>query len=87
VARVLVVDLTPGGNHARTGVIARRLRDGGHEVVLAGPGVTADEVAAAAVQEDAVAIAVPLGDSSGAASVADRLAAYAADDIVVFAAD
>jgi methylmalonyl-CoA mutase cobalamin-binding subunit len=87
VARVLVVDLSAGGNPARTGATARRLRDGGHEVVLVGPGVAADQLATAAVQEDAVAIAVPAADSSAAGPLADALTAYGAGDIVVLAVD
>ena len=80
-----MVRLLVGGLPGRT---VRLLRDAGHEVVLVDPGVSADQLAATAVQEDVVAIALaesdtnrPLGD------VPDALSAYDAGDIVVFAVD
>ena len=64
------------------------LRDAGHEVVLVDPGVSAEQLAAIAVQEDVVAVALadtgvalPWGD------VPDALAAQGADGVVVFATD
>jgi methylmalonyl-CoA mutase cobalamin-binding subunit len=66
---------------------ARVLRDTGHEVVLAGPGVSAAELAAAAIQEDVTAVALVDADPSvDPAAVPDALAAYGAGDIVVFEA-
>jgi methylmalonyl-CoA mutase cobalamin-binding subunit len=77
--RVLVGGLAPGA--------VRELRDGGHEVVLVETGVSAERLAASAIQEDVVAIAVLETDSDlDPGDVAAALAAYDADDIVVFAA-
>jgi len=66
----------------------RRLRDAGHEVVLATPGVSAVHLAAAAIQEDVVAIGlVSVADDDETGAVPDALAAYDAGDIVVFSVD
>jgi methylmalonyl-CoA mutase cobalamin-binding subunit len=74
--RLLVAGLSPRE--------VRDLRDGGHEVVVAGAGVSADQLAAAAVQEDVVAVAVSGGASeSDPGDLAEALARYDAGDIVV----
>ena len=82
-----MVRLLVGGLPGRT---VRLLRDAGHEVVLVDPGVSADQLAATAVQEDVVAIALALADSETDRSwgeVPDALSAHGAGDIVVFAVD
>ena len=56
----------------------RVLRDSGHEVVLLAPGVSADQLAAVAVQEDVDLVAV--ADSNLGAGPPDALG----DDVVVF---
>jgi methylmalonyl-CoA mutase cobalamin-binding subunit len=67
---------------------SRELRDTGHEVVLAGPGLSADQLAAAAIQEDVVAVALVCGAANiEAAAVPAALAAFGAPDIVVLAVD
>jgi hypothetical protein len=45
---------------------ARRLRDSGHEVIVLGDGVSPDQVAAVAVQEDVDLVAVTDADVGGA---------------------
>ena len=77
----LVVSGLPGRS-------VRALRDSGHEVVLVDPGVSAEQLAATAVQEDVVAIAV----ADSGADLVDRglpeaLSAHGADEIVVFIVD
>ena len=81
-------DATPGAPDSSVDAAARRLRDAGHEVVLATPGVSAAQLAAAAIQEDVLAIGVvsAAGDDAVGA-LPDALAAYDAGDIVVFALD
>lgn len=77
-----------GAPTAQVDAVARALRDAGHEVVLAAPGVSADALAAAAVQEDVVAIALVSAATEGSAGeLPDALAAYGGGDIVVFALD
>jgi hypothetical protein len=65
---------------------SRRLRDGGHEVVVLGDGVSAEQVAAVAVQEDVVAVGV--SDPELGRVVADSLGGTMADPsgggVVVF---
>jgi hypothetical protein len=56
----------------------RRLRDGGHEVVVLAPGASAAQLAAVAVQEDVELVAV--ADIELGAEVAAALGA----DVVVF---
>ena len=57
---------------------ARVLRDSGHEVVLLEPGVSADQLAAVAVQEDVDVVAVADADLGAGAVHA------LGDDVVVF---
>ena len=67
---------------------ARELRDTGHEIVLAAPGASVDRLAAAAVQEDVLAIGLVETDTHvDAAALPAALAACDADDIVVFLLD
>ena len=81
-------DRTPGAPSASVDAAVRRLRDGGHEVVLATPGVSAVHLAAAAIQEDVVAIGlVSAANDDEAGALPDALAAYDAGDIVVFSVD
>ncbi len=54
------------------------LRDAGHEVVLLGPGVSAEQLAAVVVQEDVDLVAV--GDADLGAGAAQALG----EDVVVF---
>jgi methylmalonyl-CoA mutase cobalamin-binding subunit len=56
---------------------ARRLRDSGHEVIVLGDGVSPDQVAAVAVQEDVDLVAVT--DADLGADVASSL-----EEAVVF---
>jgi methylmalonyl-CoA mutase cobalamin-binding subunit len=78
--RVLTSGLSPR--------VVRKLRDGGHEVVVVDAGVSAEQLAAAAVQEDVVAIALWNGDSDiEAGAVPAALTAYEAGDIVVLGVD
>ena len=72
----------------QTAKFARRLRDGGHEVVVVGSGVSAADLAATAVQEDVVAIALAEPVDAGVAmDLPDALTAYGAGDVVVFAVE
>ncbi len=57
---------------------ARRLRDEGHEVIVLGDGVSPEQVAAVAVQEDVDVVAV--ADSDVGAAAVDRLD----ESVVVF---
>ena len=63
------------------------LRDAGHEVVLVDPGVSAEQLAVIAVQEDVVAVALADTGALTWGDVPDALAAQGADEVVVFAAD
>jgi methylmalonyl-CoA mutase cobalamin-binding subunit len=56
----------------------RMLRDSGHEIVLLEPGVSAEQLAAVAVQEDVDLVAV--ADADLGAEAVDALE----DDVVVF---
>jgi hypothetical protein len=60
------------------GGVPRMLRDSGHEVVLLEPGVSADQLAAVAVQEDVDLVAV--ADSNLGARAARALG----NDVLVF---
>lgn len=69
-------------------IVARTLRDAGFEVIYLGPGRTAEEIAAAAIQEDVQAIGLSL--HSGAqievfTALADELRRLGADEIPRFA--
>jgi methylmalonyl-CoA mutase cobalamin-binding subunit len=57
---------------------ARRLRDSGHEVVVLETGVSSEQLAAVAVQEDVALVAV--ADADLGAGAAHELG----DDVVVF---
>jgi len=63
-------------------MIARRLRDAGHEVVLAGGHQTPAQLARTAVAEDAARVVVDADDDT-VARVAAACAALDASDIVV----
>ena len=79
---------TPGAPAASVDAAARALRDTGHEIVLATPGVSPAQLAAAAIQEDVVAIGVVSAATDDAVgALPDALAAYDAGDIVVFSVD
>ncbi|MET0819866.1 MAG: cobalamin-dependent protein [Aeromicrobium sp.] len=79
-AERIVVGSTGDDAGART--LARRLRDAGHEIVFVGGSQSPEQLAAAAVAEDAVRVAVD-ADSSALQRVRDALDALGADDIVV----
>lgn len=69
-------------------IVARALRDAGYEVVYVPSGMTAEDVARIAIDEDVAAVGVSL--LSGAhldvfRELARSLAAEGADDIVLFA--
>ena len=64
---------------------ARDLRDGGHEIVLVDPGVSAADLAAIAVQEDVTGIALTDDAVDGVGGdLPAALAAHGGEDIVVF---
>jgi methylmalonyl-CoA mutase C-terminal domain/subunit len=63
-------------------VVARRLRDAGHEVVLAGAHQTPDQLARTAVAEDASRLVVP-GDAVDRRQVVTACDALGADDVMV----
>jgi methylmalonyl-CoA mutase C-terminal domain/subunit len=85
--RVVVAKPGLDGHDRGVKVIARALRDAGFEVIYTGLFQTPDQVAEAAVQEDADAVGLSV--LSGAHNtlfpkVADALAARGLDDVVLF---
>src|SRR3712207_2966134 len=66
---------TPVGLAPLVDAAVRELRDAGHEVVLATPGVSSAQLAAAAVQEDVVAVGLSASDDM-ASALPYALAAY-----------
>lgn len=89
--------VTPGGARPAD-VLARQLRDAGIEVIFAGSGLGPSEVAEAALQEDAdaVALAVPASGAGGtwpaaveafAAEAAAALVARGMDTVAVAVGD
>jgi methylmalonyl-CoA mutase cobalamin-binding subunit len=71
---------------APLGLLARRLRDAGHEVVLTS-GTDADGLAAAAVQEDADLVLVTVAADATLPAVEAALAALGAADVPAYAVD
>jgi methylmalonyl-CoA mutase C-terminal domain/subunit len=65
-------------------VAARALRDAGFEVIYAPPGAGPDQLAEAALQEDADAVAVPTGaDGDRADVLCAELRARGIEDVLV----
>ena len=65
-------------------VVARALRDAGFEVIYAPPGAGPDQLAEAALQEDADAVAVPPGEREDEADLLGReLRERGVDDVLV----
>jgi len=100
--RVVVAE--PNGDHAAAGgarpadILARQLRDAGIEVIFAGAGLGPSEVAEAALQEDADAVALavlpgcspagwPATVEAFAAAVAAALAQREMDAVAVAVGD
>lgn len=86
-ARILVAKPGLDGHDRGAKVVARALRDAGHEVIYTGLHQTPDHIADAAIQEDVDAIGVSI--LSGAhlvlfAELMDALGKRDAKDIVVF---
>jgi methylmalonyl-CoA mutase C-terminal domain/subunit len=84
--RVVVAESGPEGHDDFVRILARALRDAGHEIVWAGPRQTAEQVVATAVQEDAdlIGLSVPSGTHLPLfRSLIDLLARRDASDIVV----
>ena len=86
--RILVANPGLDGHDRGVKVIARALRDAGFEVLYTGLHQTPDQIAAAAVQEDADAVGV--STMSGAhmtlvPRILEALAARGAKDVPVFA--
>lgn len=86
--RVLIAKPGLDGHDRGAKVVARALRDAGFEVIYTGLRQTPDQIAAAAVQEDAEAVGLSI--LSGAHNrllpeVVRRLAERGADDVLVFA--
>ncbi|MCE2526405.1 MAG: cobalamin B12-binding domain-containing protein [Actinomycetia bacterium] len=85
--RVLIAKAGLDGHDRGAKVVARALRDGGHEVIYTGLHQTPEQVVAAAIQEDVDAIGLSV--MSGAylsifPPILDLLASSDADHIVVF---
>ena len=85
--RVLIAKAGLDGHDRGAKVVARALRDGGHEVIYTGLHQTPEQVVAAAIQEDVDAIGLSV--MSGAymsifPPILDLLATSGADHIVVF---
>ena len=85
--RVILAQPGLDGHDRGAKVVARALRDAGIEVIYTGLHQTAEQIVAAAIQEDAVAIGLSI--LSGAhmtqfARVLELLAERGASDIVVF---
>lgn len=85
--RVLVAKAGLDGHDRGAKVVARALRDGGHEVIYTGLHQTPEEVVAAAIQEDVDAIGLSV--MSGAymsifPPILDLLSSSGAEHIVVF---
>ena len=79
-AQRIVVGSTGDDAEARTR--ARRMRDAGHEIVFVGGSQSPEQLAAAAVAEDAVRVAVDAGPRV-LQQVRDALHALGAGDVVV----
>jgi methylmalonyl-CoA mutase C-terminal domain/subunit len=87
VRRILIAKPGLDGHDRGAKVIARALRDAGHEVIYSGLHQTPAQIAETAVQEDVDAVG--LSSLSGAhmalfPKVVEELAARGASDIVVF---
>jgi methylmalonyl-CoA mutase C-terminal domain/subunit len=70
------------GDDAAARLVARRLRDAGHEVVFAGGHQTAEHLVRAAVAEDATRLVVD-ADDAGVDRVRELCSSLDAEDIVV----
>ena len=70
------------GDDADARTLARRLRDAGHEIVFVGGSQSPEQLAAAAVAEDAVRVVVDAG-SPALQQLREALDALGARDIVV----
>lgn len=89
--RVVVAGVTPGAGGADASELdellvrrARALRDAGAEVIWAGSGLLAEQVAAIAVSEDADGVEV--APAEGAAEVDGALTRLEVDDVEVVGA-
>jgi methylmalonyl-CoA mutase C-terminal domain/subunit len=86
--RILIAKPGLDGHDRGAKVVARALRDAGHEVIYTGLHQTPGQIAQAAVDEDVTAVG--LSSLSGAhltlfPAVMERLAALGAPDVLVFA--
>jgi methylmalonyl-CoA mutase C-terminal domain/subunit len=72
----------------RADLVARALRDAGVEVIYAPPSAGLDQLAEAALQEDADAIGLPPGSTDRPIDrLRDELEARGIEDLVVFSTD
>lgn len=86
--RIVVGRPGPGDDPGEVVMLARALRDAGHEVIHAGPQDAVESLAAAAVQEDADLVALLLGaDDAGdvLGRLRDALASLGDDETDVVA--
>jgi methylmalonyl-CoA mutase C-terminal domain/subunit len=85
--RILVAEPGPEGHDRGAQVVARALRDAGHEVIYAGPEQAPEQIVETAIQEDADLIGLS-GLSGAHLSLVGRLTELLgerdAGDIVVF---
>jgi methylmalonyl-CoA mutase C-terminal domain/subunit len=85
--RIVVAELGLDGDDRFVQILARALRDAGHEVVYTGPHQTPEQVVETAIQEDAdlIGLSVRSGEHLTLfGSLVDLLAGRGASDIVVF---
>lgn len=85
--RVLVAKAGLDGHDRGAKVVARALRDGGHEVIYTGLHQTPEQVVAAAIQEDVDAIGLSVMSGAHMAifpPILDGLASSGASHIAVF---
>ena len=83
--RIVVGMPGPDGQDDDARIVARSLRDAGHEVIYAGLDQTSEQIVATAIQEDADLIGITSGGVQLAAELSVLLAEKDASDIAVVA--
>ena len=83
--RIVVGMPGPDGQDDDARLVARSLRDAGHEVIYTGPDQTAEQIVSTAIQEDADLIGITTGGAQLAAQLSVLLAERDASEIAVVA--
>lgn len=87
-SRIIVAKVGLDGHDRGAKVVARALRDGGHEVIYTGLRQSPESIAAAAIDEDAICVAVSIHSGAHVAllsSLRSELDALNGQDVVLLA--